>query len=118
DAYYESDGLLQNNTNDIYLDNKFLFAATDIGLAKLNLNNIVYKQQPNVYFKTQNDTLIYKNGERDNVNITFALHNYINQEHVKYQYRLLPTQKDWVNTTTKTLNFNNLSPNLYPLEVK
>ena len=118
DAYYESDGLLQNNTNDIYLDNKFLFAATDIGLAKLNLNNIVYKQQPNVYFKTQNDTLIYKNSERDNVTITFALHNYINQEHVKYQYRLLPTQKDWINTTTKTLNFNNLSPNLYTLEIK
>lgn len=117
-SFYEADGLLQNNINDIYKDGNNLYAATDIGLAKLNLNNIVYKQQPNVYFNTQNDTLIYKNGERDNITITFALHNYINQEHVKYQYRLLPTQKDWVNTITKTLNFNNLSPNLYTLEVK
>src|SRR5690606_34689568 len=117
DAYYESDGLLQNNTNDIYKDGNNLYAATDIGLAKLNLNNPIYKQQPNIYFKTQNDTLSFKNGERDNIAIDFALHDYVNQEHVNYQYRLLPTQKQWTSTKTKTLNFNNLDPKMHTLEV-
>lgn len=117
DTYYESDGLLQNNTNDIYKDGNNLYAATDIGLAKLNLNNPIYKQQPNIYFKTQNDTLSFKNGERDNIAIDFALHDYVNQEHVNYQYRLLPTQKQWTSTKTKTLNFNNLDPKMHTLEV-
>ena len=118
DSYYEADGLLQNNTNDIYIKDSILFAASDMGLAKLNIKSEVYKQQPKLYFKTSNDTLQYKNGERDNITITFALQNYVNQEHVTYKYRLLPTQKEWVSTETKTLNFSNLSPKLYTLEVK
>jgi len=118
DSYYEADGLLQNNTNDIYIKDSMLFAASDMGLAKLNIKSEVYKQQPKLYFKTSNDTLQYKNEGRDNITITFALQNYANQEHVTYKYRLLPSQKEWVSTETKTLNFSNLSPKLHTLEVK
>jgi two-component sensor histidine kinase len=117
-SFYESDGLLQNNTNDIYLENEYLYAASDIGLAKLNVNSEIYKQKPQLYFKTKNDTLNYINGARDNIAITYALHDYANQDNVNYQYRLLPHQKEWVTSRTKTINFSNLSPNLYTLEVK
>jgi len=118
DSYYEADGLLQNNSNDIFIKDSILFAASDIGLAKLNINSQVYKEKPELYFKTSNDTLDYKNGERNNIKVKFALQNYVNQEHVTYKYRLLPSQKEWVSTEAKTLNFANLSPKLYTLEVK
>lgn len=117
-SFYDADGLLQNNTNDIYLDGDFMYVASDIGLAKLNLKSAIYKQQPKLYFKTKNDTLNYRNGERDNIEITFALQDYNNQDYTNYQYRLLPEQKEWISTITKTLNFSNLNPKLYTLEVK
>ncbi|MBT8317785.1 MAG: histidine kinase [Lutibacter sp.] len=117
DAFYEADGLLQNNTNDIYKQDSLLYVASDLGLVRLNLKSTVYKQQPKLYFKTKNDTLSYKNGARDNIAITFALQNYVNQEHIAFKYRLLPTQKKWTNTQTKTVNFSNLSPKLYTFEV-
>ncbi|MEE9408585.1 MAG: histidine kinase [Polaribacter sp.] len=117
-SFYESDGLLQNNTNDIYLEKDTLFAASDIGIAKLNVENNIYKQQPKLFFKTKNDTLRFANGARNNIAITFGLQDFVNQEYVKYQYRILPTQKEWITTITKTLNFSNLSPKLYQLEIK
>lgn len=118
DSFYETDGLLQNNTNDIYLEDGFLYVASDIGLAKLNLNSSLYKQDPNLYFKTKNDTLILKKEQRDNISISFSTLDYVNQNHLDYEYRLLPTNKKWTRTTTKTLHFASLKPNFYTLEVK
>lgn len=117
-SFYEADGLLQNNTNDIFLKKDTLFAASDTGLAKLNVNSSLYKNKPKIYFKSKKDTFHYKNKARGNISINFALQDFINQEYTTYQYRLLPSQKEWTSTSTKTLNFINLSPTSYTLEVK
>ena len=117
-SFYDSDGLLQNNTNDIYIENNTLTAASDIGIAELNITNNIYKQKPKLYFKTKNDTLNYTNGARDNIAINYGLQDYNNQEYVNYQYRLLPQQKEWITTQTNILNFTNLPPDFYQLEVK
>lgn len=117
-SYYDADGLLQNNVNDIYIEKDTLYAATDTGLSKLVLNSKLYSQSPQLYFKTQNDTLNYKNEKRDNIAISFALQNFVNQNYVNYQYRLIPNQKQWTSTQSKTINFSNLSPGLYTLEVQ
>tara|TARA_R110002096_G_C14633682_1_gene725080 strand:- start:1869 stop:3365 length:1497 start_codon:yes stop_codon:yes gene_type:complete len=117
-SFYESDGLLQNNTNDMYVEDSLLYAASDVGIAKVNIKNTVYKQQPKLYFKTKKDTLTYANKTRENISITFGLQDYTNQEYVNYQYRVLPTQQNWTKTQTKILNFSNLSPGFYQLEVK
>lgn len=117
-TFYESDGLLQNNTNDIYVDKDTLYAASDIGLAKLIITNPIYKRNPKLYFKTKKDTLSFSNEARRNISISFGLQDYVNQEYINYKYRLLPNQTDWVSTKTKTINFSNLSPKLYTLEVK
>ncbi len=118
DAFYDTDGLLQNNTNDIYIENDVLYAASDVGLAKINLANPLFKKKPNLYFKTQTDTLQYQNEARDNITISFASLDFVNQEHLSYSYRLLPLQKKWTKTETKILNFSNLDPKQYTLEVK
>ncbi|PQJ77326.1 ligand-binding sensor domain-containing protein [Polaribacter glomeratus] len=52
-SFYDTDGLVQNNTNDIYIENDTLFAASDAGLAKININNSIYKQQPRLSFKSK-----------------------------------------------------------------
>ena len=117
-SFYETDGLLQNNTNDIYLEGNQLFAASDDGIAQININDIIYKQKPKLYFKTKKDTLSFAKEARNNISITYVLQDFTNQEYVKYQYRLLPSQKKWATTQTKILNFANLSPDLYQLEVK
>lgn len=117
-SFYESDGLLQNNVNDIYIEKDTLYATSDVGLAKLTINNTIYNHQPKIYFKTKKDTLVFKEDKRDNIAITFVLQDFTNQEYVNYQYRLVPTQNNWTTTITKTLNFTNLSPDIYTLEVK
>ena len=117
-SFYEADGLLQNNTNDIYLEKDTLFAASDAGISKINITDKIYSQKPYIYFKTKNDTLSYVNEKRDNITINFSALDYVNQDNISYQYRLLPYQANWKMTTTKTLNFSNLSPELHQLEVK
>ena len=72
-SFYDSDGLLQNNTNDIYIENNTLTAASDIGIASLDVTNKIYKQGPKLYLKTKNDTLSYVNGARDNITINHYL---------------------------------------------
>jgi ligand-binding sensor domain-containing protein len=117
-SFYDADGLLQNNTNDIYVEKDTLYVASDTGIAKLTINDAIYKQQPKLYFKTKSDTLRYINDARENISVTFGLHDYVNQHYVKYQYRLLPSQKKWTTTKSKILNFSNLSPDLYQLQIK
>jgi two-component sensor histidine kinase len=117
-SFYDTDGLLQNNINDIYIEKDTLYAATDVGISKINIKDTLYQQKPKLYFKTKSDTLIYKNEARDNIEITFALQDFVNQNYIKYEYKLLPSQKKWTITQTKNLNFSNLSPNLYQLQVK
>jgi len=42
----------------------------------------------------------------------------VNQGELKYFYRLLPIQKDWIQTTSSSLNFSTLPPDDYTLEIK
>ena len=118
DAFYEEDGLLENNTNDIYLEDNFLYAASDLGLAKIDISNPIYQKKPKLYFKTAKDTLQFEGGTNNNIPISFAVLDYVNQENYDYSYRLLPNQEKWSSTYTRNLNFSNLSPNFYTLEVK
>lgn len=116
--FLEADGLLQNNTNDIYLKKDTIITLSDVGLASINYTNNIYKKPPNLYFKTyQPKTIITPNDYR-NVSLGFGVKNFTNQQNINYEYRLLPTQLNWQKTPTQTLIFSNLSPNNYKLEVK
>ena len=64
------------------------------------------------------DTLEFRGSEGENISIAFSVMDYVNQENYNFEYRLLPNQKDWFSTTTQTVNFSNLPPNFYTLEVK
>lgn len=118
DSYYETDGLLDDNVNDILLRDSFLYAASDIGMVKLNVNAEQYQKEPIPYFKNRTDTLVFEGENRNNITIAFSAIDFVNQDHLKFSYRLLPEHKTWSATKARVLNFSSLSPNLYTLEIK
>lgn len=118
DAFYKEDGLLQNNVNYIALKDSFLFVATDIGLSSINTESEVYKILPKLVFKDKKDTLSFYHTNGNHVEIAFGVLDFVNQRHFRFQYRLLPLQKEWSETRAQSLNFDDLNPGLYSLEVK
>ncbi|BDS12292.1 sensor histidine kinase [Aureispira anguillae] len=118
DAFYREDGLWSDNVNDIYLKDSFLYAASDLGLAKINW----LKQSESIpfylYFTTLADTLIVNPQAERLVTINFNVLDYINQRHYNYAYRILPIQKEWVPTESKQLSFSNLAAGCYELEIR
>lgn len=118
DTYYESDGLLQDNTNDIYINDSLLYVCSDLGVARINLNDSLYTQLPQLIFEGRKDSLVFKHEDRGQISTSFSVLNFVNQDHYKYWYRLLPEQKEWFSTNTKAINFSNLGPDNYTLEVR
>lgn len=118
DAYYKSDGLLEDNTNDILLRDSSLYVASDIGLARVNINDSYYKKRPVIYFSDQRDTITYNRVDRKNIAVSFAALDFFNQSYLDYYYRLLPLDDRWIKAPSKTLNFSNLKSDHYTLEVK
>jgi len=116
-SFYRADGLIQDNVNDIFIQDSFLYAASDIGLAKLNLNNAIYKKKPQLFFNHRADTLHLSFKESRAYTTSFAVLDFVNQKHQQYQYRILPIQHEWKSTPSTTLNFSNLNPGLYCIEV-
>ncbi|MEE9348489.1 MAG: histidine kinase [Flavobacteriaceae bacterium] len=114
----EADGLLQNNTNDIYLEGDNLYVTSDNGLSKINTAKSLNDKAPNLYFKTSNDTLTILPKADKNISVTFGVLDFVNQDNITYEYRLLPNQKKWTSTESKALNFTNLNPITHVLEVK
>lgn len=118
DAFYKEDGLLQNNINYIALKDGFLFAATDIGLSGINTESEVYKVLPKLVFKDKKDTLSYYHTSGNHLEVAFGVIDFVNQNHFKFHYRVQPLQKNWSETTAQNLNFDDLAPGFYCLEVK
>ncbi|MCH5600553.1 hypothetical protein [Niabella ginsengisoli] len=115
-SFYESDGLLQNNINDIFLKDGFVYAATDAGLSKIDPNDAVYKKSLQIYFENRSDTLTIKQNENRNITVSFYVTNYGSQQHLVYKYRLLPQQEEWIETQTQLLNFSSLPPEIICLK--
>ncbi len=117
-SFYESDGLLQNNTNDIFIEDNELWVATDIGASRININSKIYNNSSKIVFDFENDTVEYRFLRKQQISVFFRAINYTNQEYLKYEYRLLPLFDEWISTNSGAINFSGLSPNSYTLEVK
>lgn len=117
-SFYDSDGLIQNNTNDILLEDSMLWVATDIGLSRINTKSDIYTLKMPVRFDFKKDTVNFKYSSKKQIAASFHVINYTNQEYLGYEYRLLPVSTEWLKTSSTSLNFSGLSPDLYTLEVK
>ncbi len=116
-SFYKSDGLQQNNTNDIFIDHHQLWVASDNGLIEIDTKNPIYEIKPHLFFKEKKDTIVYRNEERNNISITFGNQDFFNHKYTSYSYRISPS-KQWVATSSQTLHFVNLAPGFHQLEIK
>lgn len=127
DMLNENDGLPSKKVNSVIEAGNDLLVATDDGVAilpktiqkypqllKIYIEKARYNQkelalaEPEVHYTTDNT-----------LDFTIATIDFsASQEAMQYSYRLLPLQEKWVQTAAASLNFSNLPPNRYTLELK
>ena len=122
----EAEGLLSRKVNGISALGDQLFLATDLGIATIPKNLEVKSQFLGLYFDS-----MHFNGQpiSEETPVRFTKNNSVgiqigsidfggNNGNNAYEFRLLPLKKKWQETTSKQLNFNQLPPNRYVLEVQ
>ncbi len=121
----QENGLSLPVVNDVFLYRQKIFTTTNMGitlfdpitekpprsLLHIYFSDVVYNHKrildKKVLFTSDNNLTVAVSG------IDFSQNN--NKLH--YQYRLLPLQKKWTTTTSKSVSFNNLPPANYQLDI-
>ncbi|MCT4699434.1 sensor histidine kinase [Tenacibaculum haliotis] len=125
-SFYESDGLISNNINSVVVKNDSLYTGTDIGLSIIYLQKEPVNQLQKIYVKSiiinetsyTGDTIIASYKKNGVFSTSFGTINFSNQQNLSYQYKLEPLQSNWITTTTPYINFTDLKPNTYFLQLK
>ena len=120
-----SNGLPSNNITDIIIYNNKIIASTHNGIVIIPKNQEHISQFLDIYFEngTYNNKAItynskFKYTKNNTTNFYISSINFSEGNSVlNYKYRLLPIQKKWINASSNNLNFNNLSPKKYILEI-
>lgn len=122
----EEMGLATRRVNSVLVDEDYIFMGTDDGLVVFPLNIKAPSQFLDIYFDTvqfNGETLSLSNNE-----INYATHNSLRvkigainfsekKTPVAFEYKLEPLQNQWQETTSSTLNFSDLPPNEYQLQL-
>lgn len=125
--YTIENGLLSNNVNSVWVKDSTILAGTNKGLCTLSLAAKNYNQLLHIYFEelSFNNTPIkhsnhkFKYIKNNQITAHVSAVNYSNaSKNINYFYKLSPIQKKWNTTQSSTLNFSNLPPNNYVLNVK
>ncbi len=125
-SYYEADGLLSNNTNSVAVKNDSLYVATDIGISVMSLNDAPNNQLQELYLKQVlvngkqelNEKFSTQYTNNNLVSFSVGVIDYSDQHNLVYSYKLLPLNKEWVTTTSQEINFTNLEPREYQLDLR
>ncbi|AXO79705.1 hypothetical protein DZC78_04650 [Olleya aquimaris] len=122
-----SDGLPTNHIKRLYVDQNNLILGTNNGIAILPKNQKNVPQLLDVYIAnaTYNSKAInqkksaFKYSKNNSINITVDNIDFSdNNTNLTYQFKLQPSQKQWVSSNTNVFNFNNLQPDDYVFYVK
>ncbi|TYB79721.1 sensor histidine kinase [Bizionia myxarmorum] len=119
-----NNGLPSNHVTDVIIKGNKLIASTDNGIAVLPKNQKASTQLLDIYIEeafyngldifASNSEFEYESS--NNVHIKISNINFSeNQKDISYSYKLEPIHKEWSQTTTNNLNFNNLQPDKYTL---
>ena len=123
----ENDGLPSKKVNAILPVGDDLLVSTDDGVAilpralykqpqllKIYVEKALFNQSP---IPASEPAMRYTTD--NSVDFSIATIDFSSaQNQLSYRYRLLPIQKDWTTTTASNLNFSNLPPDKYTLELK
>ncbi len=122
----KTDGLISDQVNHVVVHGQKIFTSNYSGIVSVDKNQSEIFPIKKIYYKSikYNDAKVdtitnevyYKNN--NSLLINFGLIDYSGQEHNKYYYKLLPVQSEWVEIQSKSINFSNLQPDKYALQIK
>ncbi|UMB55439.1 histidine kinase [Lutibacter sp. A64] len=122
-----NNGLPSNNINDVLIHKNKIFISTNNGVAILPKDQKNISQFLKIYIekaayngsKINNHKRTFKYIKDNNTTFSIASINFNeNNKDFTYQYKLHPVQKNWITTKSNNINFTDLEPNNYTLEVK
>lgn len=123
----ESDGMPTRNINAIGVFHDQLVVGTDNGIAVLPKDSENKSTLLDLYFEEalfNNKSISPGNSEIDyepRNNASFIISNIDysgTQESLTYSYKLQPIQDQWISTQSRSLNFTDLQPEVYVLQIK
>ncbi|MBK8349861.1 MAG: histidine kinase [Saprospiraceae bacterium] len=130
--YTSYHGLPSDYVYDTYCYQDILYAATDEGLVKIDMNELDklnFGMPPPVYImnatvqskstllKLNTDTIGEFSSQQNTISFEYTGISYKSNGNISFEYRLLPTINKWVATTNDNITFNNLSAGDYSFEV-
>ncbi len=118
DSYFVSDGLLENNTNVVLVDDDTLYVGSDSGLSQIDLSNPIYRSKPKFVFQSKKDSLLYDVKQAKNIVITYNPLEFVKHDNLQFTYRILPIDSTWVPTTSNAINLSYLKPGSYDFQLR
>lgn len=126
-SYTTSDGLYSNDVRDCYVENNKVYVATSKGLNIIDLSkdeNSILAPRIHINEVLLNNTSIEKTNnqafdhELNNIQFNFSGISFKSLGNIKFEYRLLGLEPDWIETKNNTVRYSSLPPNSYTFEVK
>lgn len=126
-SYTTSDGLYSNDVRDCYVENNKVYAATSKGLNIIDLSmdeNLILAPRIHINEVLLNNTPIEKTNKQtfdynlNNIQFNFSGISFKSLGNIKFEYRLLGLEPDWIETKNNTVRYSSLPPNNYTFEVK
>ncbi len=117
--YGRSDGLIWDdcNTNAYFADSAGVWIGTSRGLSRFEPSTLAAPNVPLTVVFTSSVPAKIPSGE-NSVRVRFAALTFAQESSVLFRYRMANAAKGWVETGERELNFPNLPPGEYALEVE
>ncbi|PKP45129.1 MAG: hypothetical protein CVT95_09480, partial [Bacteroidetes bacterium HGW-Bacteroidetes-12] len=126
-TYTISDGLYSNDIRACYVHENKVYVATSDGLniidisneensilaPRININDVFFNN--NIIEKSANQIFNYQS---NNIQFNFSGISFKSLGNIKFKYRLLGLETDWIETKNNTVRYSSLLPNNYTFEVK
>ena len=122
--YTINDGLSSNLINSVFITDNTILASSNDGISSIPIAKEENNQFISIYF----DAVQYNNKSIINNPIPYSADNQLQVKiatidfskttNQRYDYQLLPVQKNWIPTTSNQISFTDLSPNKYNLHIK
>ncbi len=122
----KTDGLISDHVNQIAILGQQIYTSNYNGISSVALQQNSNSSLQNVYFTDvfyQNKRISASHPKvyyqkNNNLNVRFGVIDFFGQEHNKTFSRLIPLQPDWNEIQAREINYNNLPPGKYTLEIK
>lgn len=126
-SFTTSDGLFSNDVRDCFVENNTAYVATSNGVNVIDLSvNEINTLEPRLHL---NEILVnnlkiekienhYFKHNENNFQFNFSGISFKSLGKIKYKYRLIELEKEWIETTNNTVRYSALPPNKYTFEFK